>query len=68
MAGTAFTVEIDGRTVVVDPAQQEVAILDDGGNEVFRGRIQVAAGSIQGLFELDSQHYADRGTDPFRIA
>ncbi len=45
-----FTIEIDGRKVLVDQARQEVSILDGDGAVVFRDRIQVAAGSLQGLF------------------
>ena len=50
MSSGAFTVEIDGRKVLVDQANQEVSILDGNGAVVFRDRIQVAAGSLQGLF------------------
>ncbi len=50
MRGTEFAVEIDGRKVVVDQARQQVSILNKDGAVVFRDRIQVAAGSLQGLF------------------
>ena len=51
MSESTFTVEIDGRTVLVDPERQEVSILDAEGAVLFHERIQVAAGSVQGLFE-----------------
>ncbi len=50
MRGTEFAVEIDGRKVLVDQARQQVRILDEDGEVVFRDQIQVAAGSLQGLF------------------
>ncbi len=50
MRGTEFVVEIDGRKVLVDQARQQVSILDKDGAVVFRDQIQVAAGSLQGLF------------------
>ncbi len=50
MRGTEFTVEIDRRRVLVDQAKQQVSILDENGAVAFRDRIQVAAGSLQGLF------------------
>jgi hypothetical protein len=46
-----FTIEIDGRRVLVNQANQEVCILDEEGAVVFQDRIQVAAGSVQGLFD-----------------
>ncbi len=50
MSKREFVVEIDGRTVRVDQENQRVTILDAEGAVVFRDRIQVAAGSLQGLF------------------
>ncbi len=55
-----FTVEIDGHQVVVDQAHQQVRILSGEGAVVFRDRIQVAAGSLQGLFSA-VQDVADLG-------
>lgn len=46
----SFGVEIDGRHVVVDQISQEVTVLDRAGHALYRERIQVAAGSVQGLF------------------
>lgn len=46
-----FVLEVDGRRVVVNQANQEVSILDEHGVAIFRDRIQVAAGSVQGLFD-----------------
>jgi len=54
MRSSTFTFEIDGRRVVVDQSTQEVSILDERGAVVFRDRIQVAAGSVQGLFDTVS--------------
>mgnify|MGYP001016929065 CR=1 FL=1 len=45
-----FIVEIDGRRVTVNQREQQVEILDDAGNVLFSDSIQVAAGSLQGLF------------------
>lgn len=45
-----FAVEIDGRRVLVDQESQEVTVLDGEGRVAFRDRIQVAAGSVQGVF------------------
>ena len=54
-----FTLEIDGRRVVVDQSTQEVSILDEHGDVIFRDRIQVAAGSVQGLFDSVSSAVKD---------
>ncbi len=60
-----FTVEVDGRKVLVDQARQEVSILDGDGAVVFRDRIQVAAGSLQGLFSaLQDTAALGLGTNP----
>lgn len=45
-----ITLELDGRRVVIDQATREVQVLDIAGNVVSRERIQVAAGSVQGIF------------------
>ncbi len=45
-----FCVELDGRRVVINPARQEVRVLDAGGHTLSHERIQVAAGSVQGIF------------------
>ena len=50
MSGDGFTVEIDGRKVLINQTTQAVTILDGEGTVVFRDRIQVAAGSVQGIF------------------
>ncbi len=50
MGNREFVVEIDGRSVLVDQEHRRVTILDEEGTVVFRDRIQVAAGSLQGLF------------------
>ena len=55
----AFTLELDGRRVIVNQANQEVSILDDRGVVIFRDRIQVAAGSVQGLFDSISSAVKD---------
>lgn len=47
---TGFVLQIDGRRVHVDQAKQQVTLLDERGAVEFRERIQVAAGSLQGLF------------------
>lgn len=45
-----ITLDFEGRRVVIDQATQEVRVLDPAGNLVSRERIQVAAGSVQGIF------------------
>ncbi len=50
MSYRKFMLEIDGRKVFIDQASQRVTIFDEHGIVVFRDRIQVAAGSLQGLF------------------
>ena len=50
MGNREFVLEIDGRSILVDQAHQRVTILDEKGTVTFRERIQVAAGSLQGLF------------------
>ena len=50
MSEEKFALKIDGREVIIDQGNQEVSILDENGAIVFRERIQVAAGSVQGLF------------------
>lgn len=47
---SGFVLQVDGREVWVDQATQRVTILDEQGRPAFRERIQVAAGSVQGLF------------------
>jgi len=59
MHNQEFALEIDGRRVIVNQANQEVSILDDHGVVVFRDRIQVAAGSVQGLFDSLSSTVED---------
>jgi hypothetical protein len=54
-----FTIDIDGRRVVVNQANREVSILDEKGAVVFQDRIQVAAGSVQGLFDSVSSAVED---------
>lgn len=43
-------VDIDGQKIRIDQSRQELRILDAAGCVMFRDRIQVAAGSVQGLF------------------
>lgn len=50
MRSKGFLVRVDGRDVWVDRTTQRVTVLDEQGKAVFRDRIQVAAGSVQGLF------------------
>lgn len=45
-----FSIEIDGHSVTVRQSGQQITVLDGDGNVIFRDRIQVAAGSVQGLF------------------
>ena len=45
-----FEIELDGRRVRVDQATGEVRQLGPDGRTVSSERIQVAAGSVQGLF------------------
>ena len=47
-----FVIEVDGRHVAVDPAKGRVSLLDARGEEVTGGRIQTAAGSLQGIFSM----------------
>lgn len=47
-----FDIEIDGRMVRVNQATQEVQVLDASGAVAFSDRIQVAAGSVQGIFSM----------------
>jgi hypothetical protein len=54
-----FALSVDGRLVIVSQANQEVSILDENGAAVFRDRIQVAAGSVQGLFDSVSSAVED---------
>lgn len=65
MQSRIFMVEIDGRKVLVDQMERRVSILDGQGAVVFRDRIQVAAGSVQGLFTaaLDGGAFGV-GTEP----
>lgn len=53
MESREFVVDIDGRRVVVNQDDQQVAILDGAGNVVFRDRIQVAAVSKSLFSALD---------------
>ena len=50
MSSHEFMVELDGRRVLVDQTTQSVRVLDVHGKPVFEDRIQVAAGSVQGIF------------------
>lgn len=50
MPSNRFLIRVDGRDVWIDQATREVTILDGDGRSGFRERIQVAAGSVQGLF------------------
>ncbi len=69
MDSGVFTVEIDGHRVLVDQARQQVRILDRDGAAVFCDRIQVAAGSLQGLFSaVRDTRVLDLGTEPSRKA
>ena len=69
MNETRFVVEIDGRRVLVDQAKQEVSILDGDGAVVFRDRIQVAAGSLQGQFSaVEDAATLGLGTNPAQKA
>jgi hypothetical protein len=54
-----FALEIDGRRVIVNQANQEVSILDENDVAIFRYCIQVAAGSVQGLFDSVSSVVED---------
>lgn len=45
-----FVIELEGRRVLVDQKRQRVCVLDAEGAAVFNERIQVAAGSVQGIF------------------
>lgn len=47
-----FVVELDGRRVLVDRKRQRVCVLDADGREGLCDRIQVAAGSVQGVFAM----------------
>jgi hypothetical protein len=64
-----FMVEIDGRRVLVDQTNQRVTILDEEGAAVFHDRIQVAAGSLQGLFSmLDDAARLGNSFNPAKMA
>ena len=52
MEEQGFVIEVDGRRVGVDAANGRVSLLDARGEEVCGGRIQVAAGSLQGIFSM----------------
>lgn len=45
-----FAVEMDGRTAWIEQENGRITLLDAEGAVVFRDSIQVAAGSVQGLF------------------
>jgi hypothetical protein len=47
---TEFEIMIDGQRVVVNQATQVVKVVDAAGRVLFGERIQVAAGSVQGIF------------------
>ena len=47
-----FVVEVDGRRVAVDAANGRVSLLDARGEEITGEGIQVAAGSLQGIFSM----------------
>ena len=47
-----FVIELDGQKVLVDQAGQCVTLLNVAGMRVSCEQIQVAAGSLQGLFSM----------------
>ena len=47
-----FVIELDGQKVLVDQAGQCVTLLNDAGTRASSNAIQVAAGSLQGLFSM----------------
>ena len=52
MNKTGFFVVVDNRRLWVNPEEQAVTLFDDKGASVFTETIQVAAGSVQGLFSM----------------
>ena len=52
MEATRFTIELDGQRVLVDQAGQCVTLLDAAGTRASSETIQVAAGSLQGIFSM----------------
>lgn len=69
MGKREFEVQIDGHLVLVDQSNQKVSILDEHGTIIFRDRIQVAAGSVQGIFfAMDEATKLGLGIDPTRRA
>ena len=64
-----FIVEIDGCRVLVDQVRQRVTILGEEGGVLFHDRIQVAAGSLQGIFSmLDDAARLGNGINPAKMA
>lgn len=64
MKSEIIRLTLDGREVVIHQATQEVSVLNTDGTEVSRERIQVAAGSVQGIFsavEGVASPFAGRG-------
>lgn len=45
-----FMIRVDGREAWIDQVSQQVTVMNEEGQAIFRDRIQVAAGSVQGLF------------------
>ena len=52
MNSTCFMIELEGRRVLVDQAGQCVTLLEASGTVATCSRIQVAAGSLQGIFSM----------------
>ncbi len=52
MKKNPFIIELDGRQVLVDQAGQRITLTDDAGALASSERIQVAAGSLQGIFSM----------------
>lgn len=47
-----FEIEIDGCRVLINPETQSVSIKKPDGALLFHDHIQIAAGSVQGLFSM----------------
>lgn len=47
-----FVIELDGRRMLVDREGQCLSLLDATGTAASCSRIQVAAGSLQGIFSM----------------
>ena len=50
MSHSPLEITIDGHKVQIHQDRQEVRVLDANGAILFSDRIQVAAGSVQGIF------------------